>query len=91
MSETQEPDAFIRSAAFPRSPPAPRKATRFDDTNWKALLEPSLNLFPKPSHVVELLRNSDLRVFSDDDAGEVGDVSTQRVDMPMSFDQNLDI
>src|SRR5205807_7823441 len=39
----------------------------------------------------QLLRYRDLRVLSDHHTGEIGDVSPQGVNVPVSFDQNVDV
>ena len=55
--------------------PAPRKATRFNDANRKLFSKPGFNLLAKPYHIFEVTRNCELGVFSDHNAGKVGDVS----------------
>jgi hypothetical protein len=54
-------------------------------------LKPGFNLFSQPSQIIQLLRYGNFRVFPDHKAGEIGDVRPQRMNVPVSFDQNLDV
>jgi hypothetical protein len=91
VAEAEEPDAFVGGTTLPRSAASPWKTACLDNMHRKLLLKPRFNPFARPSHVVELLSDGDLGVFSDDDTGEIGDVSPQSMNMPVSFDQNLNV
>ena len=54
-------------------------------------MKPRFNLFSQPSQIIQLLRYGDLRVLADHDAREIGDVCAQGVNVPVSFDKNLDV
>ena len=58
---------------------------------WAGPLEISLDLFAQPAQVTYFLRHGCLGCLPDHHAGEVGDIRTQSMDVPMAFHENFDV
>ena len=76
---------------FPMKYAVPWKTACLYDPHRKPFLKSGFNLFAQPSQVIQFLRYGHLWVLPDHHTGEFRDVSTQCMDVPVSFDQNLDV